>query len=65
MKIKTITELRQEFERMAMSCKFSIKRNGHGEYQGSTFCLWAGYWECAKNNGIIIGDDADYKNSNK
>lgn len=59
MEVKTLVKLREEFEHMAKSSMFSIKRNKHGEYMGTTFCLWAGYWECAKINGIILGEDAD------
>lgn len=65
MKIKTIAELREEFERRAKSDKFGINRNEHGEYKGSTFYLWAGYWECAKINGIISGEDADVMKMNE
>ena len=65
MKTKTINELRAEFENMAMNNMFGITRNDQGEYIGTTFCLWAGYWECAKINGIITGEDALFKNMNK
>lgn len=65
----TLIELRKEFEEMAMNCSFDLKRNKKpGEYigfGGQTFCLWAGYWECAKAHGIITGNDADFMNMHK
>ena len=54
-----IDELRAQFETMAKSCMFDITRQESGEYRSSgrnTFILWAGYWECAKINGIIPPD---------
>jgi hypothetical protein len=65
---KTLIELREEFEEMAVNCMFDIERNSNGEYENTgrnTFMLWAGYWECARINGIIIGKDAEFKNANK
>jgi len=35
--IKTLSELRTEFEDMAMNCMFGIKRLKCGEYNGTTF----------------------------
>lgn len=55
----TINQLRVGFENMARSCMFDIERHAGGEYKFSgrnTFTLWAGYWECAKINGIIDPD---------
>ena len=52
----TIQELREQFERMAVSSHFDIVRMDNGEYRTSgrnTFMLWAGFWECAKINGVI------------
>lgn len=63
--VKTLGELRVDFEEMAQRCFFDISRNSNGEYIGSrgqTFILWAGYWECARKNGVIIGDDAEHIN---
>jgi hypothetical protein len=68
MKTKTLDELRAEFEDMASFCMFDIKRLPNGEYQNngrSTFVLWGGYFQCAKINGIITGEDAEIKNMNK
>jgi hypothetical protein len=59
----TLSALRIQFEVMAMTCKFDIKRNEKGEYPSdgrNTWMLWAGYFECAATNGIIVGDDADW-----
>ena len=64
MKTKTLDELRKEFEHMAKSSMFDIERNSSGEYKGHTHTLWAGYWECAKANGIITGDDVYWFNAN-
>ncbi len=59
-KHKTLQTLRREFENMAIRCMFSIKRSPKtGEYFGSTFILWAGYWECAVANDIICEEDKD------
>jgi len=58
---KTIDEIRVEFESMARSCMFDIERIGDGEYRNTgrnTFILWAGFWECAKINGIIDPDSS-------
>ena len=63
--VKTLAELRKEFEYMAVRCMFGIERKDNGEYSGSggqTFILWAGYWECARKNGVIVGVDAEYIN---
>jgi hypothetical protein len=63
--VKTLADLRAEFEHMAVSSMFGIERSMSGEYIGSrgqTFILWAGYWECAKSNGILIGEDANFFN---
>jgi len=52
----SLEELRKQFEGMAMSNMFDIERLPTGEYKSTgrnTFILWAGFWECAKNNGII------------
>lgn len=65
METKTLAELRREFEHMAKNNMFGIGRTETGEYIGTTFCLWAGYWECAKINGIIVGEDAIWDNANK
>jgi len=57
--MKTVNELRAEFERMAVSSFFDIDRLPNGEYKTTgrnTFMLWAGYWECAKANGVIPTD---------
>ncbi len=57
--MKTVNELRDEFECMAKSCKFDIERLPSGEYKSAgrnTFIFWCGYWECAKINGIILVD---------
>lgn len=66
MPIKTLPQLRDEFEEMAARCMFDTTRSEKtGEYTlsgGQTFCLWAGYWECARKNGVIVGDDADHRN---
>lgn len=63
---KTLSQLREEFEDMAARCMFDLTRSEKtGEYirsRGQTFCLWAGYWECAKKNGVIVGADADHLN---
>lgn len=59
--MKTIDELRADFEKMAKSSMFNVQRYSSGEYESrgrNTFILWAGYWECAKKNGIIP-DDSD------
>jgi len=59
MKELTLQELRVQFEDMAKSCMFDITRSQTGEYEydgRNTFILWAGYWECAKINGIIPAD---------
>ncbi len=61
----SLTELRQQFEKMAKSSMFIIDRLPNGEYQNrgrSTFLLWAGYWECAVKNGIVVGDDRKIEN---
>jgi len=48
---------------MAMSSKFIIDRNKHGEYPAkATYFLWAGYWECAVKNEILVGAEADFRN---
>ena len=68
MNMKTLIELREEFENMATDCMFDITRFSNGEYDDSgrnTFTLWAGYWQCAKINGIITGEDAKVENMNK
>lgn len=52
----SVKELRRQFEDMARLKHFDLERNCVGEYgstERNTFILWAGYWECAKNNGII------------
>lgn len=57
--MKSIPELRADFERMAKSSHFDIDRLDNGEYKATgrnTFILWAGYWECAKQNGVIPTD---------
>lgn len=66
MKTKTIKQLRDEFERKAEFCMFDLRRNEKsGEYLSMpTFNFWAGYWECAKENGVIVGGDADFRNRN-
>ena len=64
----TLLQLRINFEKMARGKHFNIERNNHGEYTDknrSTFMLWAGYWESAKANDIIDGEDAEYKNIHK
>ena len=68
MKTKTLAELRAEFEDMAKNCMFDIERLPNGCYKDigrNTFMLWAGYWQCAKINGIITGEEAEIKNMNK
>jgi len=61
--MKTLAELRAEFENMAMSSKFIIDRNKHGEYPAkATYFLWAGYWECAVKNKILVGAEANFRN---
>ena len=62
--MKTLKQLRTDFEEMASPKHFDIERGKFtGEYKsGSTFCMWAGYWECAVKNKIITGNDADIKN---
>lgn len=52
----TIGKLRDDFEDMAQCCHFDIERHVNGEYKTegrNTFILWAGYWECARMNGVI------------
>jgi hypothetical protein len=62
--MKTLQELRTDFELMAQKNMFGIIRdNQTGEYLGTTFILWAGYWECAVKNNII--QDTDFRNMNK
>lgn len=54
--MKTLSQLRSDFEHMAKSSFFDIERLSCGEYKTNgrnTFILWAGYWECAKSNGVI------------
>ncbi len=64
--VKTLQELRLEFEKMAQRCMFYLDRMDNGEYHKmTTFHLWAGYWECAVKNNIIGGDDALIENINK
>ncbi len=50
-------ELRANFERMAVSIMFDIKRNPKtGDYAShprDTFSLWIGYWTSAKEYGVI------------
>lgn len=59
---KAVTELRKEFEYMAIRKMFDMHRNKIGEYLSpGTFCLWAGYWECAIKLGIIP-DKIEYVN---
>ncbi len=63
---KTIQQLRDEFEEMTTNKHFYLDRMKNGEYQKiTTFQLWAGYWECAVANKIIVGKDADIKSINK
>lgn len=65
--MKTLQELRSDFEKMAVYCMFDITRNKNGEYVDtprSTYMLWAGYWECAKTNGIIE-PHSDWIDSNR
>jgi len=60
--MKTIDELRVEFEEMAESKMFSIKRRTNGEYESMpTFLFWGGYCECAKAHGIIEDTPTFYK----
>ena len=62
--MKTIEKIRSDFERMAKSCFFDIDRLPNGEYKitgRNTFILWAGYWECAKANGVIPSDSSALK----
>ena len=60
--IKAVQELRKEFEYMAIRKMFIMNRNKLGEYTSpGTFCLWAGYWECAIKLGIIP-DKIEYIN---
>jgi len=52
----TLTELRAQFEVMAELNKFDVELDENFEYKTeprNTFLLWAGYWECAKINGVI------------
>jgi hypothetical protein len=59
---KAVQELRKEFEYMAIRKMFIMNRNKLGEYTSpGTFCLWAGYWECAIKLGIIP-DKIEYVN---
>lgn len=65
--MKTVDELRQEFERMATGCMFDIERLANGEYkhrERNTFILWAGFWECAKINGVIDPESDALKMNN-
>jgi len=65
--MKTVNELRIDFENMAMSNMFDIKRLPNGEYKSTgrnTFILWAGYWECAKINRIIDPESDALKMNN-
>jgi len=67
--MKTVSQLRGDFERMAKSSFFDIERLQNGEYKTSgrnTFMLWAGYWECAKLNGVIPPESGvlDMNNTN-
>lgn len=65
--IESIKELRKEFEDMATKKMFIMTRSKKtggigGEYTSpNTFCLWAGYWECAIRLGIIP-DKIEYIN---
>lgn len=48
--VKSLEELRIDFEGMARSCKFDISRMANGEYEHSgrnTFMLWADDGETA------------------
>ena len=63
--IKSIDEVRNDFEDMAARCMFGLSRRDNGEYTGTTFILWVGYWECAVKNGVLRGDDALSKNMHK
>ena len=57
--LMTIDDLRNDFEEVAQFCHFDTRRLANGEYKGSsTFVFWAGFWECARRNGLITGDDA-------
>lgn len=63
--MKTLQDLRTEFEKMAKSKMFYLDRIANGEYHKmTTFMLWSGYWECAVNNKIITGQDAKIESLN-
>ncbi|MBC2746214.1 MAG: hypothetical protein HF975_04260 [ANME-2 cluster archaeon] len=53
--IAEVAKLRKKFEYMAHRKMYMMHRSERsGEYTSSpTFNLWAGYWECAVENGII------------
>ena len=61
----TTEELREDFEELAQYCMFPLRRLANGEYAGSTFIFWAGYWECARRNGLITGEDAEIQGRDK
>lgn len=69
MKTKTLTELRKEFEEMAINKMYDITpihcKQGEPYRNPHTFQLWCGYFTCAVNNGIITGEDANPKNATK
>ena len=62
---KTTAQVREEFERDAKRSLFPVKRNDFGEYEGTTFFLWAGYWLCAVENNVLVGDCANAENMNR
>lgn len=64
-KTKSIGEFRAEFEDSARSCMFDVSRRDSGEYKNATFFFWAGYWDCAIKNGVLVGKDADFNNKDK
>lgn len=63
--MKTISELRQQFEYEYYKRLFYLERNSSGEYRNPlTFQAWGAYKLCALLNGVIdpgtdiFGEDA-------
>ena len=56
--------VRGNFEKQAMSAKFSIDRNEHGEYSfAATYNMWVGYWMAKVDSGELTGDNAEWINA--
>lgn len=55
--MKTLQELREQFEYEFKSRYFSLERKASGEYQNArTFQAWCAYKLCALLNGVIPPD---------